>query len=70
MGQSISPLEFPVVCPHCGRKTGQQVGASDPTRMVITVMITCSNCSRMWTEQTMQPLILLPKPDHPNTSDD
>ena len=57
-GHSVMPLQFPVPCPHCGKKTGQLVGTSDPSRAVVTVMITCSNCSRMWTEQAeQQPVI-------------
>jgi hypothetical protein len=60
MAQSITSLEFPVVCPTCGEKAGLPVGTSDPTRVVITVMISCSRCSRMWTQQAEQPPIITP----------
>jgi hypothetical protein len=57
MAQSIAP-QFPVVCPTCGRKTGMPVGTSDPTRNVITVMLTCSSCRRMWTLQADEPPVI------------
>ena len=67
MAQPIASLHFPLRCPTCGTKTGEPVGTSDPTLSVITVMITCTVCKRMWTEQAEQPPILLPKPDRRKT---
>ena len=63
MAESISSIRFPVWCPTCGEKTGVPVGTSDQNRDVVTVMISCSNCSRMWTQQAEQPPMIMPSPN-------
>ena len=61
MAQCISSIRFPVRCPTCGQKTGVPVGTSDLTSVVVTVMISCSNCSHMWARQAEQPPMIMPK---------
>ena len=61
MAYSIGSLKFPMVCASCGETTGNPVGMSDPTRVVVTVMITCANCNRMWTERAERPPVITPK---------
>ena len=60
MAQSITSIRFPVRCPSCGQKKGVPVGTSDPSVVVLTVTISCSNCSLMWTQQAEQPPAVLP----------
>jgi len=63
MASAIAHWKFPAVCPTCNATAVFPVGTSSQILNVITVTLTCSECSHSWVQQAEQPPTLKPKVD-------